>query len=63
MSLLSPLSRRLCRTPAGKEEFSETLKEVLKSQYPDVPVICWGHSKKGGEHGKDWHHAIVSAVA
>ncbi|GIL78234.1 hypothetical protein Vretimale_7609 [Volvox reticuliferus] len=45
-------------TCPGKEEFSETLRKVIKEKYPDVPVICWGNSKKGGELNKHFHATL-----
>lgn len=48
-------------TAPGKEEFSDTLRTLLKEKYPDVPVVCWGHPKKGGEAGKHYHASVVSS--
>ena len=46
-------------THPGKEEFSDTLRKVIKEKYPDVPVICWGNTKKGGDLGKHYHATLV----
>ncbi|KAG2496069.1 hypothetical protein HYH03_005988 [Edaphochlamys debaryana] len=45
-------------TAQGKEEFSDTLRKVLKERHPDVPVICWGKPKSGGEQGKHYHATL-----
>ncbi|KXZ46137.1 hypothetical protein GPECTOR_46g206 [Gonium pectorale] len=45
-------------TLPGKEEFSDTLRKVIKEKYPDVPVICWGNPKKGGELNKHFHATL-----
>ena len=47
-----------CPLP-GKEEFSDTLRQVLREKHPNVPVIGWGCQKKAGEQGKEWHYYIV----
>eukprot|EP00198_Chlamydomonas_reinhardtii_P011424 XP_001700761.1 predicted protein [Chlamydomonas reinhardtii] len=46
-------------THPGKEEFSDTLRKVIKEKYPDVPVICWGNTKKGGDLGKHYHATLA----
>lgn len=46
-------------TALGKEEFSDTLRAVLKEKFPEVPVICWGHAKKGGKQGENYHYTMV----
>lgn len=50
-------------TAPGKEEFSDTLRKVLKEKYADVPVVCWGNPKKGGDLNKHFHATVVSARA
>ncbi len=49
-------------TAPGKAEFSDTLRKVLKEKHPDVPVICWGNARKGGDQGKHYHASLVGAV-
>mmetsp|Transcript_6346 Transcript_6346/g.14052 ORF Transcript_6346/g.14052 Transcript_6346/m.14052 type:complete len:468 (-) Transcript_6346:1499-2902(-) len=45
-------------TAPGKEEFSDTLRKVLKEKYSTVPIVCWGHVTKGGEQGKHYHYGV-----
>lgn len=44
----------------GKEEFSDALRKVLRDQYPNTVIVCWGHPKKGGDKGKHYHVPLVS---
>ncbi|GLI63296.1 hypothetical protein VaNZ11_006203 [Volvox africanus] len=45
-------------TCPGKEEFSETLRKVIKEKHSDVPVVCWGNPKKGGDLNKHFHATL-----
>jgi hypothetical protein len=48
-------------TAPGKEEFSDTLRKVLKEKYPNTPIIGLGPKSKGGEQGKHYHGWVVSS--
>lgn len=45
-------------TAPGKEEYSETLRKVLKDKNPDIPVVCFGKVKAGGKQGEHYHYGM-----
>ncbi|KAF5837331.1 hypothetical protein DUNSADRAFT_4539 [Dunaliella salina] len=45
-------------TAPGKAEFSDALRKVLRDQFHETPIVCWGHPSRGGDKGKHYHHAL-----
>ncbi|GLC75881.1 hypothetical protein PLESTF_001699900 [Pleodorina starrii] len=55
---VGPIKLFTAHKAVDAEEFSETLRKVIKEKYPDVPVICWGNPKKGGDLNKHYHATL-----